>query len=414
VNLKSNRQLTKFLYRIVLAGMILSLGFGRGGSTTAHARQAAISSNQVYLPLLMRNFPTNRDQTLTVFWDVSGNGSGTVISSPSGINCASTCSYAFPYNTTVTLTASPTPSSVFAGWSGSGCSGSGTCVVTMNAAKSVTATFNLNYHELVVGISGTGTGGVVSSPEGIVCPGTCIYSFPNNTVVTLTATPNLLSIFEGWSQGACSGTGTCQITMDSNQQALATFNISDLSCIGIGNCDFESGRNVGWTEYSSNNYDIVYDCSDPIFCNDIIPHSGNWLAWLGGEVTEISYIQQQISVTTSAPYLVYWQWIDSSDFCNLDYDYVEVFINGTRVDKYDLCSDTNTTEWVPHNINLTTYAGQSVTLQIRTTTDSNGYSNLYIDDVSLLDVPLALVANPGVTPKHAVTTSYGKGRVGTH
>jgi len=283
----------------------------------------------------------------------------------------------------------------------------------MSAARTVTATFSVpGYKTLTVNMSGNGTGTVTSSPEGIDCPGSCIYSFPDNTPVTLTATPGLLSIFEGWSQGACSGTGTCQITMDADKQALATFNISDIPCIGIGNCDFESGP-VVWTEYSSNNYDIIYDCTDPLFCNDIIPHSGNWLAWLGGEIVETSYIQQQISITSSAPFLVYWQWIDSSDFCNLDYDYVEVFINGTRVDKYDLCTDTNTTEWVPHNINLTSYAGQSVTLRIQSITDSNGYSNLYIDDISLLDGPLALVANSSVAPKQAITTTHGKNWVGT-
>ncbi len=80
----------------------------------------------------------NPNQTLTI----NKIGSGTVTSSPVGINCGSTCSYAFVYNTVVTLTASPTPPSTFGGWSGEGCSGTGTCTVTMSAAKSVTATFN--------------------------------------------------------------------------------------------------------------------------------------------------------------------------------------------------------------------------------------------------------------------------------
>jgi endoglucanase len=41
----------------------------------------------------------------------------------------------------VTLTASAASGSTFAGWSGA-CTGTGTCTVSMSAARSVTATFN--------------------------------------------------------------------------------------------------------------------------------------------------------------------------------------------------------------------------------------------------------------------------------
>jgi uncharacterized repeat protein (TIGR02543 family) len=72
---------------------------------------------------------------------VSKVGSGTVTSSPAGINCGTTCAAYFPFNGTVTLTATPAAGSTFAGWSGA-CSGTATtCKVTMNITKSVTATF---------------------------------------------------------------------------------------------------------------------------------------------------------------------------------------------------------------------------------------------------------------------------------
>ncbi len=74
-----------------------------------------------------------------------GVGIGTVTSSPSGINCGTTCSYGFADNTVVTLTAVATAPSIFTGWSGAGCSGTGTCTVTMNSAKSVSATFSVKY-----------------------------------------------------------------------------------------------------------------------------------------------------------------------------------------------------------------------------------------------------------------------------
>jgi Divergent InlB B-repeat domain len=68
-------------------------------------------------------------------------GSGTGAASDGTISCTSTCSNAYPTDTTVTLTATPNSGSTFAGWSGS-CSGTGTCQVTMNADTAVTATFS--------------------------------------------------------------------------------------------------------------------------------------------------------------------------------------------------------------------------------------------------------------------------------
>jgi uncharacterized repeat protein (TIGR02543 family) len=73
---------------------------------------------------------------------VAKSGSGTVISSPSGINCGSTCSATYASGTAVTLTATAATGYSFAGWSG-GCSGTSTgCTVSMTAARSVTATFS--------------------------------------------------------------------------------------------------------------------------------------------------------------------------------------------------------------------------------------------------------------------------------
>jgi len=80
---------------------------------------------------------------------VKKEGTGTVTSSPAGINCGATCEAKFDEGKEVTLTATPEGGSTFAGWSGSGCSGTSTCKVTMSAAREVTATFDL-----------------ISSPEG--------------------------------------------------------------------------------------------------------------------------------------------------------------------------------------------------------------------------------------------------------
>jgi phospholipase C len=74
---------------------------------------------------------------------LAGTASGTVTSSPAGISCAPTCAASFNSGTTVKLTATPAKGAFFAGWAGA-CSGTGICTLTMNANKSVTATFNIS------------------------------------------------------------------------------------------------------------------------------------------------------------------------------------------------------------------------------------------------------------------------------
>jgi hypothetical protein len=76
---------------------------------------------------------------LTVIAEQLG-GSGTVTSSPAGINCGTACSARFDPNTTVTLTAKPGTGSRFLGWQ-HGCSGKARCTITIDSAKSVTARF---------------------------------------------------------------------------------------------------------------------------------------------------------------------------------------------------------------------------------------------------------------------------------
>jgi len=94
----------------------------------------------------------------------SGTGSGTVTSSPAGINCGADCTENYTSGTIVTLTATATAGSDFAGWSGA-CSGTGSCLVTMAEAKSVTATFNLSAPPSV-----GGGGGPAPLPP-VVCKG---------------------------------------------------------------------------------------------------------------------------------------------------------------------------------------------------------------------------------------------------
>jgi alpha-tubulin suppressor-like RCC1 family protein len=77
----------------------------------------------------------------TMSVSTTGVGKGTVTSSPSGINCGSTCKSDFVIDTTITLTATPATLSIFNGWTGCDATNGNTCTVRMSANKAVSADF---------------------------------------------------------------------------------------------------------------------------------------------------------------------------------------------------------------------------------------------------------------------------------
>jgi Divergent InlB B-repeat domain len=156
---------------------------------------------------------------------VSLAGSGAVTSLPAGINCGTTCTTNFVAGTSVTLTAAPAAGQSFSAW-GDDCSGAAnTCVVPMDQARTVSATFvplsgQTNF-SLTVNVAGSGT--VESSPAGISCGSSCTASFLAGTNVILTATAAAGQVFSGWS-GACSGTqSTCSVSLTQARTVGAVF-----------------------------------------------------------------------------------------------------------------------------------------------------------------------------------------------
>ena len=198
-----------------------------------------------------------------------------ISSNPAGINCGQACSASFASGTQVLLTASPMGNSFFAGWSG-GCSGSGVCKVTLMQNTSVMATFSAS-PVLTVILGGTGKGGVASNPSGIDCGPTCSGSFKAGTQVTLTETPAANSYFAGWSVSTCNNSPTCVLTINTNQQVTATFNLlpvlsvslagtgmgtissnpSGINCAPTCTANFNAGTQVTLTETAATNSSFV-------------------------------------------------------------------------------------------------------------------------------------------------------------
>lgn len=83
------------------------------------------------------------NQSITIA--LAGDGTGTVTSAPSGINCGTTCTATIFSNTAITLTATPAAGYTFTGWSGGGCTGSTPCKITgasTTGTQTITATFS--------------------------------------------------------------------------------------------------------------------------------------------------------------------------------------------------------------------------------------------------------------------------------
>ncbi len=145
---------------------------------------------------------TQTTYTLTV----NATGSGTVSKNPDQTT--------FNSGETVDLTANPAAGWSFSGWSGGGTSGSTNPItVTMDANKTVTATFTQNTYTLT--LNATGNGSVSKNPDQT--------TFNSGETVELTATPAAGWSFSGWSGGTSGSTNPITVTMDANKTVTATF-----------------------------------------------------------------------------------------------------------------------------------------------------------------------------------------------
>jgi hypothetical protein len=166
---------------------------------------------------------------------------------------------------TVTLTATPTGNSVFAGWSGQ-CAGTATtCVIpSQTEVMVVSARFDLPSFQLSTSLNGTGTGTVVSNPSGINCQKpnagntSCNGSFAGGASVTLTASPTGGSTFAGWTSGACTGTApSCIITVSGATTASAQFTAprpaADLARALLGEITLSANEQLELDKFGNNN-----------------------------------------------------------------------------------------------------------------------------------------------------------------
>jgi len=134
------------------------------------------------------------DSNLNVL--VVGKGSGTVTSTPPGIDCEGSCSHSFQTDEGVELKAVPDEDSVFAGWSGDPDCDDGR--ITISDRTNCRAMFALKRFTLTVSQEGKGRGLVASDPAGIECGEHCTHEFDIHSTVELKAFPAHGAAFTSW------------------------------------------------------------------------------------------------------------------------------------------------------------------------------------------------------------------------
>jgi subtilisin family serine protease len=145
----------------------------------------------------------------------------------------------------------------------------------------------------------------------------------------------------------------------------------------IDNGDFEDGPTV-WTEFSRKGFDLIIDGGFP---SGVVPHGGDWAAWLGGGYDEISHVEQRVEVLANNPYLHYWYWVSSvTEPCGQDY--ALILVNDLTVKLYDLCLTENTGGWREDSVDLSAHVGQLIDLRVYVRTWPDTFSSLFVDDVS--------------------------------
>jgi hypothetical protein len=135
-------------------------------------------------------------------------GSGSVTKNPSAAT--------YPSGTIVTLTAVPAVNWTFQSWSGDVSGTQNPVNVTMNANKTVTATFvQISAANYTLTVNIVGSGSVTKNPSAA--------TYPSGTIVTLTAVPAVNWTFQSWSGDISSTQNPVNITMTGNKVLTATF-----------------------------------------------------------------------------------------------------------------------------------------------------------------------------------------------
>ena len=153
----------------------------------------------------------------------------------------------------------------------------------------------------------------------------------------------------------------------------------------LANANFDQGR-TAWAESSSRGYVLICTAAN---CGTApaAPRSPAYDAWLAGGNSETSEVRQTVTLPAGqGATLSYWYQVKSSDSCGYDYGYARLIVDGQTVTlrTHNLCSSNATSTWANAQVNVSQYAGKTVTVVFRATTDVSYVSSFLVDDTALL------------------------------
>ena len=135
-----------------------------------------------------------------------------------------------------------------------------------------------------------------------------------------------------------------------------------------------------WTESSTGGYNLI---------SNFHPRTGSWGAYLGGTNNADDRLSQQIILPSNAisVSLAAW-WSIATEELNVGFDRMTVSVlqpNGTLLgDLFTIDSSAAVNQWNQAEADLTQYAGQTVVLRFRATTNASSPTDFYVDDVSVV------------------------------
>ncbi|MFJ1758290.1 M4 family metallopeptidase [Kitasatospora sp. NPDC088134] len=185
--------------------------------------------------------------------------------------------------------------------------------------------------------------------------------------------------------GTATAAGTYNVTVTAkdaaNKTGTASFTWTVTSGGGggctpaqlLGNPGFETGTAAPWTASSG----VVDNSSSQA------AHGGTWKAWMDGYGSaHTDSVSQTVTIPAGCKAtLSYWLHIDTAETGTTAYDKLTVTVNGTSVATY---SNVNAaTGYAQKSIDLSAYAGQSVTVKFNAVEDSSLQTSFVIDDTAI-------------------------------
>jgi hypothetical protein len=195
---------------------------------------------------------------------VSIKGAGTATSDSTGISCPPSCSALFYPGSQVELSETPDGGSLDATWKGCTSMDGSSCVVAMNGAPKISATFPPVKDKVDLTVTSPENGYIVSSDGLISCPAKCTASYAKGTDVKLQAEGAAGYALQSWGD-LCTGepTLTCATPLENFQGGAvsATFSNAPVTLSITATSTNDDGTSV--TDNFGHECDSTNDCQFP-------------------------------------------------------------------------------------------------------------------------------------------------------